>query len=49
MIDEIEKLHPIGRIGTVEDIAWAAVYLTSNESTWITGASFAIDGGYMAI
>ena len=48
MIDEIKKLHIIERPGTPEDIAWAAVYLASDESTWVTGASFAIDGGYMA-
>jgi NAD(P)-dependent dehydrogenase (short-subunit alcohol dehydrogenase family) len=48
MIREIEKMHIIGRIGTPEDIGWAAVYLASDESTWVTGASFAIDGGYMA-
>ncbi len=48
MIDEIKKMHIIERPGTPEDIAWAAVYLASNESTWVTGASFAIDGGYMA-
>ena len=48
MLDEIKKLHIIERPGTPEDIAWAAVYLASDESTWVTGASFAIDGGYMA-
>ena len=48
MIDEIKKMHIIERPGTPEDIAWAAVYLASDESTWVTGASFAIDGGYMA-
>jgi NAD(P)-dependent dehydrogenase (short-subunit alcohol dehydrogenase family) len=48
MIKEIKKMHIIERIGTPKDIAWAAVYLASDESTWVTGASFAIDGGYMA-
>ncbi len=48
IMDFIESIHPIGRIGTPEDIAWAAVYLASDESTWVTGASFAIDGGYTA-
>ena len=48
IMDYIESIHPIGRIGTPEDIAWAAVYLASDESTWVTGASFAIDGGYTA-
>ncbi len=48
IMDYIHSLHPAGRIGTPEDIAWAAVYLASDESTWVTGASFAIDGGYTA-
>lgn len=48
MIKEIEAMHIIGRIGVPEDIGWAAVYLASDESTWVTGATFAIDGGYMA-
>ncbi len=49
IIDYINSLHPVGRIGYPEDIAWAAVYLASDESTWVTGASFAIDGGYTAV
>jgi NAD(P)-dependent dehydrogenase (short-subunit alcohol dehydrogenase family) len=48
IMEYIESIHPIGRIGTPEDIGWAAVYLASDESTWVTGASFAIDGGYRA-
>jgi NAD(P)-dependent dehydrogenase (short-subunit alcohol dehydrogenase family) len=40
----IEK-HMIGRIGKPEDIAFAALFLASNESTWVTGADFPIDGG----
>lgn len=48
IMDYIESIHPAGRIGTPEDIGWAAVYLASDESTWVTGASFAIDGGYIA-
>jgi len=48
IMDYIESIHPIGRIGSPEDIAWAAIYLASDESTWVTGASFAIDG-YTAV
>jgi NAD(P)-dependent dehydrogenase (short-subunit alcohol dehydrogenase family) len=35
----------IKRLGKPEDIAWCAVYLASDESTWVTGAEFSIDGG----
>jgi len=40
IIDFINSMHPVGRIGYPEDIAWAAVYLASDESTWVTGFSF---------
>jgi NAD(P)-dependent dehydrogenase (short-subunit alcohol dehydrogenase family) len=42
----VGKLHPIGRIGRPEDCAWAAVYLASDESGWVTGTSLFVDGGY---
>ncbi len=35
----------IGRLGEPEDIAYAAVYLCSDEASWVTGAHFVIDGG----
>ncbi len=38
-------VHPIGRIGTPEEIAAIAVYLASDESGFTTGAEFRIDGG----
>jgi len=37
--------HPIGRIGTPEDVAKAILYLVSDDSSWITGAILPIDGG----
>jgi len=40
--------HPIGRLGRPEDIAGMAVYLASDESSWVTGGVFAVDGGYLA-
>jgi NAD(P)-dependent dehydrogenase (short-subunit alcohol dehydrogenase family) len=39
----------IKRLGTPKDIAHAAVFLASDESTWVTGANFSIDGGAMAV
>jgi NAD(P)-dependent dehydrogenase (short-subunit alcohol dehydrogenase family) len=41
-------LHAIPRFGTPEDIAGCAVYLASDESKWVTGAAFPVDGGYLA-
>jgi NAD(P)-dependent dehydrogenase (short-subunit alcohol dehydrogenase family) len=40
--------HPIGRLGRSEDIAGLAVYLASDESSWMTGAALPVDGGYAA-
>jgi NAD(P)-dependent dehydrogenase (short-subunit alcohol dehydrogenase family) len=45
---EIAAMHPIGRIGTPEDVAYAVVYLASDEASWITGTSLMVDGGYTA-
>ena len=38
----------LSRTGTPEDIAQLALYLASDESSWVTGANFVIDGGFMA-
>lgn len=39
---------PLGRMGTPEDVALMAIYLASNESAYVTGAEFVIDGGILA-
>ena len=40
---------PLGRIATVEDVAWAVVYLASNESSFMTGSELKLDGGVSAM
>lgn len=42
-------VHPIGRLGQPEDIAGLAIYLASDESAWVTGATMPVDGGYLAV
>jgi NAD(P)-dependent dehydrogenase (short-subunit alcohol dehydrogenase family) len=39
---------PLKRLGTPEDIAKAALFLASDDSSWITGSALTIDGGIMA-
>jgi len=39
-------MTPLGRIGTPEDIAYAALYLASDEASWVTGVCLNVDGGY---
>lgn len=45
---EIDALHPLGGMGEPDDIAWAAVFLASDQAKWITGTELVVDGGYTA-
>lgn len=44
----LAQLHPLGRVGEPDDIAWGAVYLASDESRFVTGSELVIDGGFTA-
>jgi NAD(P)-dependent dehydrogenase (short-subunit alcohol dehydrogenase family) len=39
--------YPLKRVGTPEDIAYGAIYLLSDASSWVTGINLVIDGGYI--
>ena len=45
---KMESLTPLGRIGTPEDVAAAALYLCSPAGEWVTGKVFEVDGGTIA-
>ena len=45
----IEKRHPLDRLGRAEEIAAMALYLMTDESAFVTGSDFVIDGGYSAV
>lgn len=45
LMAQYNALHPIGRIGEPDEIASMAVYLASEEASFITGAAFNVDGG----
>lgn len=44
----VKRSYPLGRIGEPSDLGGIAVYLASDESAWVTGSIFAIDGGLTA-
>jgi len=47
-VQEYSQLHPIGRIGTPEEIAEAVVWLCSDAASFVVGHPMNVDGGYLA-
>jgi NAD(P)-dependent dehydrogenase (short-subunit alcohol dehydrogenase family) len=48
VLASFDAFHPLGRIGTPEDVAGAALYLLSPAADWVTGVILPVDGGVMA-
>ena len=44
-LDTVLKRHPLGFLGEPDDVAYAAVYLASDEARWVTGIALPVDGG----
>ena len=49
MFEKLEKSQPLGRMGSPEEIASLALYLCSDEASFITGSDYPIDGGFLAL
>jgi len=49
MVAKLARQVPLGRIGEPDDVAYAAVYLCSDEAKFVTGAELCIDGGISAM
>ncbi|MGB5554475.1 MAG: SDR family oxidoreductase [Flavobacteriaceae bacterium] len=49
MFEKLAKTQPIGRMGTPEEIGNLALYLCSDEASFITGSDFPIDGGFVKL
>ncbi len=40
-----DDMHPIGRVGTIDEVANVFVFLASDEASFVTGANYEVDGG----
>jgi NAD(P)-dependent dehydrogenase (short-subunit alcohol dehydrogenase family) len=47
-LERVVSLHPIGRLGRSEEVAELVVWLSSGRASFVTGAYYPVDGGYLA-
>ena len=45
---QLVGLHPIGRLGRAEEVAELVLWLSSDAASFVTGAYYPVDGGYLA-
>lgn len=48
VLDSLAAWYPLGRVGEIEDVAEAALFLCSDAASWITGVNLPVDGGLTA-
>ena len=48
VLSDLQSMHPMGRLAKPEEIANAALFLSSDEASFITGVCLPVDGGYTA-
>ena len=44
----VTALHPMGRLGSPDEIAQSVIWLSSDAASFVTGQAIAVDGGYVA-
>lgn len=48
VLNRLVALHPIGRLGRPEEAAELVIWLSSNHASFVSGAYYAVGGGYLA-
>lgn len=48
-LEEVESIHPVGRIGVPADVAGAVSFLASDDAAFVTGTTLVVDGGRGAV